>query len=326
MGNKRKDILITVLKIFIAGGLLFILFRRTDFEQIINIIRESNAALLIISLSSFFLAFGLFMSLRLFLLTKEHFTNFLLCFKLSFIGLFFNNFLPTNIGGDGYKMYYLKKHVNKKWSKPFIIILIDRVSGSLMNILIFMGYFIFHPNILNLNRLDVMNNLQINQQKFYLLISILGVILTGIILFLIYKNKNRLFTRIKKFLHECIYAVKEISLKKFLIINLISLFFHVFRGIGFYFLVIYFQGDIFFLDIIFLLFLTTFLGLIPITVGALGTLEGAIILSLVFFDVPTESAKGVAILYRTMLILFSALGAILFSNLKHKYADFKIDQ
>ncbi len=316
--NKKKNLYTTILKVVIAAGLLFVIFYRTDFSEIFATIKESNIVLLIMALITFFITFGVFMSLRLYVLIKDYFPNFFLCFKLSFIGIFLNNFLPTNIGGDGYKIYYLKKNLNKKWGKPFVIILADRVSGSLMNVLLFIAYLIFHPEIMSVDNLNAFDSLEINQKKILIFFLMILLVFIFSAVFFLFRNKNKLFLRIKQFIHDCIIAIKEITVKKFILLNLVSLLFHIFRGIGFYFLILYLQGDIFIIDVILLLFLTTFIGFIPITIGAFGTLEGAIILSLILLDISVDCAKGVAILYRAILIMVSATGGIFFVNFKRK--------
>lgn len=50
------------------------------------------------------------------------------CLKLYFLGLFFNNFLPSGVGGDFVKAYYLSKDCGS-YERPFLSIFLDRYIG-----------------------------------------------------------------------------------------------------------------------------------------------------------------------------------------------------
>lgn len=49
--------------------------------------------------------------------------------KLYWLGMFYNLFLPGGIGGDGYKVYYLKKNLKIPVKKSILVLAIDRVTG-----------------------------------------------------------------------------------------------------------------------------------------------------------------------------------------------------
>ena len=67
--------------------------------------------------------------------------------QLSYIGYFFNNFMPTAVGGDIVKAYYAYKQT-KKAAKSFISVFMDRFLGlfSFIFIAVFM-LFISWKNI-----------------------------------------------------------------------------------------------------------------------------------------------------------------------------------
>jgi uncharacterized membrane protein YbhN (UPF0104 family) len=49
--------------------------------------------------------------------------------KLYWLGMFYNLFLPGGIGGDGYKVYYLKKKLKIPVKKSILALIMDRVTG-----------------------------------------------------------------------------------------------------------------------------------------------------------------------------------------------------
>jgi uncharacterized membrane protein YbhN (UPF0104 family) len=53
----------------------------------------------------------------------------MLNFKLYLLGMFYNLFLPGGIGGDGYKIYFIKKYFSKNTKDIITAILLDRFSG-----------------------------------------------------------------------------------------------------------------------------------------------------------------------------------------------------
>lgn len=58
---------------------------------------------------------------------------------LYYIGMFYNNVLPGGLGGDGYKMYYLKRHAQFPLLKGFRALLSDRASGLFVLCLIMLA-------------------------------------------------------------------------------------------------------------------------------------------------------------------------------------------
>ena len=56
--------------------------------------------------------------------------------QFQFIGAFFNQFLPTSIGGDSARIFYLCRE-NVSWEKAVGAVLVERIAGMLM--LLFMG-------------------------------------------------------------------------------------------------------------------------------------------------------------------------------------------
>lgn len=68
--------------------------------------------------------------------------TFLEAFSLTFIGYFFNNFLPTSIGGDVVKAYYLSKKSSDKL-KSYTSVFVDRAIGLVTMIFMAMVALVF---------------------------------------------------------------------------------------------------------------------------------------------------------------------------------------
>ncbi len=128
---KGNNNLLLYLRIFISIILLLILcfFMRGRFDELLNTIRSVNIGLFLLSLTvaSCILVIHAFRLKCLFEIQKIYFSG-VEAIKLVFMGVFFNNFMPSTIGGDVVKLYYAKKRA-KNFIEPFSSILMDRIVG-----------------------------------------------------------------------------------------------------------------------------------------------------------------------------------------------------
>lgn len=124
-----KDKLLTVLKIVISLGLIVYLLYKVDLGEVIATIRAANYAYLI-------LAIGLYAGavtaggLKWYILLRAQgiaisFWNLL---GYTFVGVFFNNFLPANVGGDVMRGYGLARHTDRA-AEAAVSVIVDRVVG-----------------------------------------------------------------------------------------------------------------------------------------------------------------------------------------------------
>ena len=132
MENLRKKG-ITLLKIAISAALLYFIFTKIPFSEVLTIVRKSQplyvfGALLLFVVSKIIAAFRLnlyFHEIGVPLTQKSN-------LKLSLLGMFYNLFLPGGIGGDAYKGYYIKQHFEVPTKKVVAVLLLDRLSGLLL--------------------------------------------------------------------------------------------------------------------------------------------------------------------------------------------------
>lgn len=98
----------------------------------------------------FFIASNGLIALRLQILINANLLNltFLSAFKLTFIGLFFNTYLPGATGGDLIKIYYASKGNFGKRTELVTIIILDRIIGLFGLLLLPLILAIFFPEML----------------------------------------------------------------------------------------------------------------------------------------------------------------------------------
>lgn len=126
----RSKIIKTAVQVVLTVAALAIVLSKTDPGKLVTIIRQANpwymlGAILFFNISKivnalrlnrFFTAIGLRLSTWYNL-------------KLYYLGMFYNLFLPGGIGGDGYKIYVLKKNHNLTVINIFNAVFWDRISG-----------------------------------------------------------------------------------------------------------------------------------------------------------------------------------------------------
>ncbi len=110
-----RKIGLNVLRIAISLGLLLYLLSLVDVQTFLQTLRDADLKLVFLGLVSLFLAI-FFLSFRWKLLLRAHEIEMPLFSlnKFYYIGFFFNNFLPTSIGGDLSRAYLLAKESDNR--------------------------------------------------------------------------------------------------------------------------------------------------------------------------------------------------------------------
>ncbi len=117
-----------LVKVLVSAAILYFLFRSIDLGAFFRTVRSVSpwavafvAVFIICSQSVSTLRWSI-------ILKKDIDMPYLKLWSIYFVGMFFNNFLPTMVGGDLVKGYYLYKHT-KKGDVALASIFMDRYSG-----------------------------------------------------------------------------------------------------------------------------------------------------------------------------------------------------
>lgn len=133
MTEKRRKRLFTAFKIIVSIALIYFIFTKIEFNDVLLVLKNSNPLFLILALLLFILS-KICNALRLNLyfhqigapITQK--SN----LKLYLLGMFYNLFLPGGIGGDAYKGYVIQKQFQPGIKKVVAVLLLDRLSGMLL--------------------------------------------------------------------------------------------------------------------------------------------------------------------------------------------------
>ncbi len=307
---KKKIFLL--FKLIIGLGLLSLLFYRIPISDTIQIITKASLAHVILA---FFLGLlGYFICARrleLFISAKSPALSFGKIARAYYIGIFFNNFMPTSIGGDLFKINELRANrVNIRDISAAVIV--ERISGFFVLFLI--AIFFAMPGINIFQKLGMSL-----PHKF--LYALVFIILSGLAAFYYFwKKKLKLFLKTRHIgsLSSKLYRVIEsFYIYKdrpgiFCYSMFYSLLFHLLRA-GVLLALVYSVGT--YLNFFFILGVLPVIvtvSLLPASIGGLGLREGAITFCFVKLGLSAPEALSVALLFRGLTYVYSFIGGILY--------------
>lgn len=133
MTEKQRKLLTTLLKVVISAILLYFIFTKISFTDILKAVRNANPFYLLVAVVLYIVskvlnAFrlnGFFHQISVPLSQLSH-------LKLYLLGMFYNLFLPGGIGGDAYKGYVIQKQFKAGTKRVVAVLLLDRLSGMLL--------------------------------------------------------------------------------------------------------------------------------------------------------------------------------------------------
>jgi len=303
-----NKVYIRLIKILISVILIFFLISLLDFSKLFDNFKKINLYLLFIPAIIFFLGIWIssirwgnilsFYNIKL---------NIGQLSKLYLIGSFYNNFLPSVIGGDGYKYLSLRKRYPQNKKEILASIFLERGIGFISLFLVnFLITFFFIKYILD--------------NSFIIALEI-GIILSFILLLIIFIFRKRLMHKIKpkksKGLIYKIYlfidTIQEISKnKKTLFYSLLlSLWFIILNSLSLLVLFLSINLHINLLTIIFVVSITSIYSFIPISFNNIGFTETIYIILFSTFNIDTNSTFLALFLGRFISIICSATGGIL---------------
>ena len=132
-----RKILSSAIRAFISISFIVLLLYivRDKYPQIIKALASTKVPIFLLGILFFILAiFIASVRLRFIIEAQDIAVTFKEAVSLTFIGYFFNNFLPTSVGGDLVKGYYLSHKTDNK-AGSYASVFVDRVIGLVTMIL-----------------------------------------------------------------------------------------------------------------------------------------------------------------------------------------------
>src|SRR3954470_10873721 len=131
MSHRVRSLALTALKVIVSLGLLYLLFSRVDVSRLWGVARRASPAWLVMALV-LYLAMVLSSAVRWGVLLRAQHVQLPFGFLTQsfLVATFFNNFLPSNIGGDVIRITDTAKAAGSK-TLATTVVLIDRGIGLL---------------------------------------------------------------------------------------------------------------------------------------------------------------------------------------------------
>ncbi len=129
--KKINSIVKLIVKLGLTTGALIFVFKKIDIEEFKESILQTSIPLFILA----FLAFNLSkivaaFRFKAFLVPLTIHLENKYNLMLSYVGMFYNLFLPGSIGGDGYKIFVLKQQYKGTKTRQLVSVsILDRLSG-----------------------------------------------------------------------------------------------------------------------------------------------------------------------------------------------------
>jgi len=311
IGLKKENLkrLSTFIRIVVGLGLILFLLWRLDVNKILAEIGTVELRFLLYGLISYFL-FVVVSAWRWQVLLdfKNYGIGFGKTLIIYFIATFFNNFLPTTIGGDVMRVYYSMKD---RRADALAIVIVDRILG-------FVGLFIFAL-------FAVLYLLFVKNQTEFLPIMIIGFIVVVFITYIFFSEKvySKLSPLVRKLrlfglgdrlnrMHEAatdfggawgpimICIVHSIIIQAFLALGP----FFVMRGMGYY--------EISLLPFFIYVPIINVVSMIPISFNALGVREYFYIVLFSRVNLSDVTCVSISLVAFFLYFLLSMIGGIFF--------------
>ena len=223
------------------------------------------------------------------------------CLKLFWIGLFFNQVLPSTIGGDAVRAYMLIKR-GYNIGIATISILLDRMFG-LIGLLILL--IIVIPFFLNL----LPNILDLLEIYFLMIILVIGVTSIFFLDFFIQKFIKFKFVQIISTLaKDARILIKDFKLAFNILV--LSIFIHLISVINIGLIAISLNIIIPWNFLLIIVPIISLLVFIPVSVSGWGFREGIMVLGLGYYGIPGVEALALSLTYGFILFLTALPGVI----------------
>ncbi len=210
--------------------------------------------------------------------------------RIYWIGNFFSNFLPSTIGGDGYRVIKIKDDVGGKTAVGSV--LLDRASGLLGTLVLFVLLSFALPGQLVWQRKDIL--------ACICLLCVLAVLAIRL-------APDRLTAKLAGFLSA--FREFRTSWKQVLLISLLYPALGI-TSLWFYFLMYGFTPS--FLTTALFYLAIQLITLIPISINALGVYEVSVVGLFATIGIPAEVSLSISLLSRAVMLVQTAFGGLLF--------------
>ena len=339
--TRRRYIFLFMRIAVVAGGVIWGIYWLSQGQRWTNltaIFRRMNlwifaAATVIYAVGNLIASFRWWLLLR----TQSIFIGLWAAVRLFFLGWFYNNFMPSSVGGDLVRAWYVTKHTDKKFEAA-LSVFVDRGIGMLGTVVIAAFYYLFffrqQGGAASFNTPgSFLKSLAEYEMVGFWLLAVVAVIP----LVFLSSAAGRMVLQ-KTWSRIRVYGLKAIKKLKtaaviycsrpltMLMVFVLTILLQIMVIAGFWFLGVNLGADVS-IKYYFLFFTFIWLvGVLPVSIGGAVVMEGGLAYLFVrFAAVGPEAALALALCQRIIWMLTSLPGAVIHLSGTHLPKDFSID-
>jgi uncharacterized membrane protein YbhN (UPF0104 family) len=305
----QKQHLLNLLKVATGLALMAYLLWQLDYVELGHLMRAGDLLQLAASVLFFAASLVVFQAVRLHVLISHLTGSLAVSMKVFFVGAFFNNLFPSNVGGDAIRLLYLRKMGDETWGGPFALLMLHRLSG--IGVLVVACFFDVLFNLDRLLALPALRHVPLDLGQGALVLALAAAV-SGAALALLLRRVPKLRARVVRFVGECRGGLAQLSAGRIFWLIVHSCLFQACRQFGFLYALRFLGHDVAHADMLFMLTVTAVAAMIPVSVGSLGLLEGSVVVMLGIFGVPTAVSTGAALVNRVVLYAVGGVGGLVY--------------
>jgi uncharacterized protein (TIRG00374 family) len=305
----KKKILITF-KALVTFILLALLFNNIDFNETIKHFRSFDLLFLVFALCALILqAIIITMRWKKIILHLDVHYTFVTLLRYIWIGSFFNQALPSSVGGDALRGYCLYRD-GLSIKNSTLSVLIDRIFGIIGLVLFAMLAFSLLSS--QIDSVDL---------KIGVLITIFGLVVAILSIFsldlFIKKTNYKVVRGLLSLSHES----RKIALNSFsgVRLTMLSVIVHFLSVVTVIILAEGMNMNIQWIGIFTIIPMVSLLMVVPVSIGGWGVRESGMVVGLGYFGVEPEYALALSILYGATVLIVTLPGLLLWSFNKSNY-------
>ena len=306
----------TLVKILLSGGLFSYILYKAQIETISQIITGAHLKYYILSVALYIAAQPIRTLRWGMLLQKKDVTvsQSKLLF-LCFIGTFFSSFLPTIVGGDVVRGYYVFRETNSH-EVSFASIIVERLCGLVVVVVIGFGASIYFLSIQGLTPLIIVSFAGCFATLLAVLLAFNQTLVARVLRPIKFMQRLGIIQRLKEIYQATLsYRSHPITLTWCLVLSvlyeLIIIYIH-------YLLSLALAWSIPFKVFVLAVPVITIVSMFPFSFGGLGVREGATVVFFSLYAISAASAVSMSLMSYSIALIAGGIGGIIYPFYKNR--------
>jgi uncharacterized protein (TIRG00374 family) len=300
-----------LLRMAFGLGVLVWVARQIDVASLASLVQRGDPYQLALGVGASLVGMHGVQWTRLHLLIRGYTSSLATSLKIFYVGALFNNFLPSNVGGDAIRMLYLQGLRTENLGTPFMLMLLYRVSSFAVLMLGGLVYIAWEWR--RLLSLLAARGIGATLDAISLLSAALAVLASlAVLWWLRARIAARLHARVLEFARGCRAGLALLSRADLAALLLQTVVFHFLRMLSFFYLVRFGGQHVALSDLVFVISAMAVVSILPITIAGFGVIEASITGLLGLFGVDLSCAAAVALVNRAVMLLAAAIGGMIY--------------